>query len=90
MSVVAIDSKLTAMGKDERALSVSSYVHRGLIKYTEHAFNKIVVYKRSSRNHLLDQVESFRIGNKRSDREDDLLDTFCYGISLALGNSEGF
>ena len=58
--MVAIDSKLTAMGKDERALSVSSYVHRGLIKYTEHAFNKIVVYKRSSRNHLLDQVESFR------------------------------
>jgi hypothetical protein len=23
-------------------------------------------------------------------REDDLLDTFCYGIALALGNSEGF
>lgn len=90
MSVLAIDSKLTAMGKDERALSVSSYVHRGLIKYTEHAFNKIVVYKRSSRNHLLDQVESFRIGDKQSDREDDLLDTFCYGIALALGNSEGF
>ena len=90
MPVLEIDSKLTAMGKDERALSVSSYVHRGLIKYTEHAFNKIVVYKRSSRNHLLDQVESFRIGDKQSDREDDLLDTFCYGIALALGNSEGF
>ena len=90
MPVLAIDSKLTAMGKDERALSVSGYVHQGLIKYTEHAFNKVVVYKRSSRNHLLDQVESFRIGDKQSDREDDLLDTFCYGIALALGNSEGF
>ncbi|HEX3496449.1 MAG TPA: hypothetical protein VHT02_04615 [Methylocella sp.] len=90
MPALAIDSKLTAMGKDERALSVSGYVHRGLVKYTEHAFNKMVVYKRSSRNHLLDQVESFRIGDKQSDREDDLLDTFCYGIALALGNSEGF
>jgi hypothetical protein len=28
----AIDSKLTAMGKDERAISVSGYVHRGLVK----------------------------------------------------------
>jgi hypothetical protein len=90
MPALAIDSKLAAMGKDERALSVSGYVHRGLVKYTEHAFNKMVVYKRSSRNHLLDQVESFRIGDKQSDREDDLLDTFCYGIALALGNSEGF
>ncbi|SFK89590.1 hypothetical protein SAMN05444581_1633, partial [Methylocapsa palsarum] len=25
-----------------------------------------------------------------SDREDDLLDTFCYGVAIALGNSEGF
>jgi hypothetical protein len=52
--------------------------------------HKMVVYKRSSRNHLLDQVESFRIGDKQSDCEEDLLDTFCYGIALALGNSEGF
>jgi hypothetical protein len=39
---------------------------------------------------LLDQVESFRIGDKKSEREDDLLDTFCYGIVLALGDNEGF
>jgi hypothetical protein len=85
-----IDSKLRAMGKDERAIPVSGYVHRGEVKYTEQAFNKTTVYKRKSRNHLLDQVESFRIGDKDSDREDDLLDTFCYGIAVALGNSEGF
>jgi hypothetical protein len=30
------------------------------------------------------------IGDKNSDREDDLVDTFCYGIALALGNSDGF
>ncbi len=86
----AIDSKLTAMGKDERAISVSGYVHRGWIKYTDRAFEKTVIYKRHSRNHLLDQVESFRVGDRGSDREDDLLDTFCYGIALALGNREGF
>jgi hypothetical protein len=90
LPVTPIESKLTALGKDERAISVSGYVHRGQVKYTEHAFNKTVAYKRRSMNHLLDQVESFRIGDKASEREDDLLDTFCYGIALALGNSDGF
>ena len=90
MPAHAIDSKLTAMGKDERAISVSGYVHRGWVKYTDRAFEKTVTYERHSRNHLLDQVESFRVGDRDSDREDDLLDAFCYGIALALGNSEGF
>jgi len=90
MPARAIDSKLTAMGKDERAISVSGYVHRGLVKYTDRAFEKTVIYKRHSRNHLLEQVESFRVGDRGNDREDDLLDTFCYGIAVALGNSEGF
>jgi hypothetical protein len=90
MPARAIDSKLTAMGKDEQAISVSGYVHRESVKYTNRAFEKTVIYKRRSRNHLLDQVESFRVGDPESGREDDLLDTFCYGIALALGNSEGF
>jgi hypothetical protein len=92
MPARAIDSKLAAMGKDERAISVSGYVHRELVKYTERAFEKTVIHnhKRHSRNHLLDQVESFRVGDRGSDREDDRLDTFCYGIALALGNNEGF
>jgi hypothetical protein len=90
MPARAIDSKLTAMGKDERAISVSGYVHRESVKYTNRAFEKTVIYKRRSRNHLLDQVESFRVGDRGSDREDDLLDTFCYGIALTLGNNEGF
>ena len=86
----AIQSRLTAMGKDERALSVSGYVHRGLVKYTDHAFHKVQVYKNISRNHLVDQVESFRLGDRRSHREDDLLDSFCYGIALAFGDENGF
>jgi hypothetical protein len=90
MRAHAIESKLTAMGKDERAISVSGYVHRGGVKYTDHAFNKTAVYKQKARNHLVDQIERFRIGDKEQKREDDLLDTFCYGIALALGNNKGF
>ena len=90
MLVHAIDSKLTAMGKDERAINVSGYVHRGEVKYSDYAFAKTSIYKQKSKNHLLDQVESFRVGDKKSDREDDSLDTFCYGIAIALGNQEGF
>ena len=90
MPAQPIDSKLTAVGKDERAMSVSGYVHRGRVKYSAPAFHKTTTYKGHSRNHLLDQVESFRIGAKDSKREDDLLDAFCYGIAMALGNREGF
>lgn len=86
----AIDSKLTALGKDERAMSVSGYVYQGKVKYSEAAFDKVLTYKRSTRNHLLDQVENFRIGDNKNDREDDLLDTFCYGIAISLGNKDGF
>jgi hypothetical protein len=64
-------------------------VHRGWDKYTDRAFEKTLIYNRKYRNTLVDQVESFRVGDRGSDREDDLLD-FCYGIALALGNSEGF
>jgi hypothetical protein len=46
--------------------------------------------KRKSRNHLVEQVESFRIGDKDKKLENDLLDTFCYGIAIGLGNSEAF
>jgi hypothetical protein len=86
----AIESKLTAMGKDERALSVSGYVFRGQVKYTDHVYNKTSQYKRQTRNHLAEQIESFRMGDKNNKREDDLLDTFCYGIAISLGNREGF
>jgi hypothetical protein len=76
--------------KDVRALSVSGYVYRQNVKYTDYAFDKTTVQKRKSRSHLVDQIESFRIGDKDNKREDDLLDTFCYGIAVSLGNNEGF
>jgi hypothetical protein len=90
MPAQAIDSKLTALGKDERAINASGYVFRGEVKYTDYAFHKTVIHKGRSKNHLTDQVEKFRPGDKNNKREDDLLDTFCYGIALALGDSKGF
>jgi hypothetical protein len=90
MQAHPIDSKLTAMGKDERALSVSGYVYRAEVKYTDYAFNKVGDYERRSKNHLVGQVESFRMDDKDNKREDDLLDTFCYGIALSLGDNKGF
>jgi hypothetical protein len=66
----------------ERTTLVSGNVFPG----RSHAFHNVVTSKRRSKNHLMDQVESFRVG----DKEDDLLDTFCYGIALALGDSNGF
>jgi len=84
----AIDSKLTAAGKDARAISVSGYVHRGMVKISVQAFTKVINFKGITRNHFISQVCGFRIGIK--DQMDDLLDTFTYGISIALGDSSGY
>jgi len=83
----AIDSDLTSVGKDERAISVSGYVYRGVVKMTQHAYDKTVNFKGQSRNHFITQVCGYRIGVK--DQMDDLLDAFCYGVAIALGNADG-
>jgi hypothetical protein len=85
----AIDSKLTAMGKVERALNISGHVHQGKVKMSERAHSRVVNYKSVTKNHLLSQILSFRPGIK-DQKKDDLLDTFTYGTALALGNSDGF
>jgi hypothetical protein len=85
-----IESKLTAVGKDERAISVSGYVYRDLVKLSKRAFDKVTTYKGTTRNHLRGQVVGFRVGDKDATRDDDLLDDFCYGIAIALGNEAGF
>lgn len=86
----AIDSKLTALGKDERAISISGYVYQGLVKFCRAAYEKTSIYKEVTRNHQLTQVTGFRVGDKDAARRaDELLDTFCYGVSLSLGDSEG-
>jgi len=84
----AIDSPLTKVGKTERAVSVSGYVYSGKVKLTENAYNKREVYKGRERNHLVFQVVNFRAG--MDNKTDDLIDTFTYGIALALGNHEAY
>jgi len=83
-----IDGALTAMGKEGRALSVSGYVHQGKVKVSRYAYDKTVNYKGQTRNHLISQVCSFRMGQK--DGERDLFDTFCYGVAISLGDSDGY
>lgn len=87
----AIESGLTALGKDGRALSVSGYVYTEKVKFTHEAYDKVTDYKGITRNHMMEQVTNFRIGDKdAAKRADDLLDVFTYGIAMSLGNEEGF
>lgn len=88
LPIYPVDSKLTALGKDERCISVSSYAYQGLVKITRHAYQKVITYKGVSRNHWLAQVCGYRVGVKN--QADDLLDTFTYGVSMALGNKAGY
>jgi len=86
-----IDSKLVQAGKDERAVSVSGYYHQEKMKISEWAYNKTVAFKGATRNHLLTQLASFRLGDPEAHkRADDLLDATVYGLALGLGNKLGF
>lgn len=84
----AIDSKLTSVGKDERAISISGYVHKGMVKWTQPARDKTVKFKGVVQNHFRSQVLGYRVGQK--DEQDDLLDCFCYAVALSCGNKSGF
>lgn len=91
LNVHAIDSPLTALGKDERALNVSGYHYTGKAKISRHAHDKVLQYKGTSRNHLVSQITGFKVGDKdAAKRADDLLDTYTYGLAIGLGDSEGF
>lgn len=86
-----IDSKFVALGKDERAISVSGHVYQGKVKFTQHCYDKTVNFKGTTRNHLLTQVTGFRVGDKQAaKRADDLTDCFTAAISIALGNMDGY
>lgn len=91
LPATALPSALTMAGKDARAISVSGYVYQGLVKISKYAFDKVSVFKGTSRNHFTSQVAGFKIGDKdAATRADDLLDTFTYAVAMTLGNGEGF
>lgn len=89
MKVHAIPAELTAMGKDGRAVNISGYVFKGLVRYTEYAYNKTSVYKGRSKNHSFDQVTTFRMATGTPHDEDEMFDCFCYGVALTLGDGKG-
>ncbi|MGY9985051.1 hypothetical protein ACTM44_03995 [Citrobacter freundii] len=87
-NVQPIDSAMTGLGKEERAINISGYVASGKVRISKYAFDKITEHKDSKKNHLLTQVLQFIIGEK--DQADDLFDCFNYGVALGLGNGDGF
>lgn len=89
-AVHPIDSKLTSLGKDARAINASSYFAQNMVKITPAAFNKTLPYKSVSRNHLIGQCVEYRVNTPDSNREDDSFDTVMYGVAISLGNSAGF
>lgn len=84
-----IDSKLTSLGKNERAINCSGHIYAGRVKIGRRAFDRTLNYHGSSRNHLLSQILGFDPAI-RDMHEDDLLDCTAYGITIGLGHESGF
>jgi hypothetical protein len=90
LRAIPIPAILTAMGKEERALSVSGHIYNGKCKWSQHAYDKVVVLDKVSKNHMKAQVENFFIGDPAAGkRADDLFDTLTYGVALGLGDGTG-
>jgi hypothetical protein len=86
-----LPADMTALGKDERALSVSGYHYGGKVKIVGPAWDKVLSYKGQVKNHLRKQVEDFRLGDPdAAKRADDLLDTYTYLLAVTMGDSRGF
>jgi hypothetical protein len=85
----AIDSKLSSMGKVERAFNAEPYISAGDVKISRPAYEKVVTFKGSTKNHFLTQVLNFTMDSKDG-ASDDLLDCLCYSVALGVGNAAGF
>jgi hypothetical protein len=86
-----IQGDITSIGKDGRAIMASGAVHREEVKYSAHAYDKVLEFKGQTRNHSISQVCGYRIGDKdAAKRADDLADCFTYGIILGLNGADGF
>lgn len=89
LDVHAIDTKLTSLGTNERAINCEGYVYGGKVKFSEAAYTRVVTYKGVTKNHLLGQILKFS-PSVVDQGADDSLNTFTYGCALSLGNSEGY
>ena len=87
--VKPIPSELTALGKEGRAVSVSGYIYRGLMKLTQRAYDKTTEYHGRTANHCLKQLTEFRVGQGTPLDEDELFVCGCYGAAVAFGDGKG-
>ncbi len=89
-NVHPIDSKLTAAGKEGRAIACSPYIAKDQVKISRYAFDKTVKYRGQTKNHMWDQISRFAMGQEKKDHMKDLLDCFMYGPLIAIGNADGY
>lgn len=86
LPVIATPSRLTAMGKDGKAVALSEYVNQGKIKMSRQAFDKEVAFHGITQNHLLAQIRNFKPGDpKANTRSDDSVDAWMDANLLAMG-----
>jgi hypothetical protein len=82
--VEALPQQWLRRGKDLRALAVERYMNSGRVRITEHAYNKVAIFKELTMNHLWAQLNSFVMGDPEAHkRSDDLLDAVVYCASVA-------
>lgn len=86
-----IESRLTTMGKAERAISISTYVSEGSVKISRKAYERVTTHKQIARNQLIGELMAFRVGAKDDAiTQDSLLEAFCFGVALGVGTPAGF
>lgn len=87
----AIESRLTSMGKAERAVSVSPYLIGGRVKLAAPAFERVSTFRGITRNHLIGELLAFRVGAKDdAATQDTLLEACMYGAAIGVGTPAGF
>jgi len=89
--IQGIDSKITARGKDERAMLAGGPAYSNMVKISKYAFDKTVEWKGRSMNHFVQQITTFRIGDKEAyKRADDLLDCATYSVIVSCTDQRAF
>lgn len=87
MFMQPVNDAIAKVEKDERAVSASSYVHQGMVKFSYPASEKEIEFEGVTANHLMNQIQGFAPGSKGVD--DELLNSFSIGVAIGLGAEEG-
>lgn len=88
-NVTPIPEEIVKVGAATQALNVSGYTAAGKVRFSEQAVQRTSSYKGVDANHLLSQIGSFSADDKEAEFK-ALLRAFVYGVTIALGDGEGF